>query len=111
VLRQTWSNHRSARGLNHIKEIQYDEYDGDNDEKMDPTAGFRDSWTDVRTKKAEQPQDYENYDDRPHFEISPFEWSDELLDAPRSFDRAAVDLTVLSIHPVRFLLYINVSSG
>jgi len=44
--------------IDHPKELQYDEYDGDDDQNMDPTAGFRKSWAYVRTKKAEQPQDY-----------------------------------------------------
>jgi hypothetical protein len=66
-------NRRSARGLHHAKEMQDDEYDGDNDQNMDPTAGFREAWTDSPTEKAEQPQDEQNYDDSPQHEVSPFE--------------------------------------
>ena len=49
---------RSARDLHHPKEVQYDEYDGDNDQNMDPTACLWESWTYVPTEKAEQPQYY-----------------------------------------------------
>jgi hypothetical protein len=38
--------------------MQYDEYDGDNDQKVNPTAGAREAWTYVPTEKAEQPQYY-----------------------------------------------------
>jgi hypothetical protein len=38
--------------------VQYDEYDGDNDQSVDPIAGGRDAWTYVPTEKAEQPQYY-----------------------------------------------------
>jgi hypothetical protein len=53
--------------------VQYDEYDGDYDQSMDPTACFREAWAYVSTQKAEQPQYYQNYDDSPQHEISPFE--------------------------------------
>jgi len=36
--------------------MQYDEYDRDNDQRMDPTASARDSLTDVSTEKAEHPK-------------------------------------------------------
>jgi hypothetical protein len=35
--------------------VQYDEYDGDNDQKVNPTAGLWEVWTYVPTEKAEQP--------------------------------------------------------
>jgi len=35
------------------EQLQYDEYDGDNDQSMNPTAGLRESWTDVPAEKAE----------------------------------------------------------
>jgi hypothetical protein len=35
--------------------VQYDEYDGDNDQGVDPIAGAREPWTYVPTEKAEQP--------------------------------------------------------
>jgi len=38
--------------------MQYDEYDGDNDQCVNPTAGARESWAYVPTEKAEQPQYY-----------------------------------------------------
>ena len=58
-----------------MQKIQYDQYDGDNDQNMDPTSGFREARTDPPTEKAKQPQDYENYNDNPkqRHEISPFE--------------------------------------
>jgi hypothetical protein len=36
--------------------VQDDEYDGDNDQNVNPIAGFREAWTDSPTEKAEQPQ-------------------------------------------------------
>jgi hypothetical protein len=36
--------------------VQYDEYDGDNDQRVNPSAGLREAWADVSTEKAEQPQ-------------------------------------------------------
>jgi len=56
-----------------MQQVQYDEYDGDNDQRMDPTAGLWEPWADIPTEKAEQPQDDKNYDDSPQHEISPFE--------------------------------------
>jgi hypothetical protein len=41
-----------ARGLHYIKEVQYDEYDSDNDQSVNPTAGAREPWTYVPTEKA-----------------------------------------------------------
>jgi hypothetical protein len=54
--------------------VQYDEYDGDHDQSVDPIAGFRETRTDVPTEKAEQPKNYQNDDDKPDqgHEISPF---------------------------------------
>jgi hypothetical protein len=40
---------------------------------MNPTAGLREAWKYIAAKKAEKPQDQENYDDSPQHEISPFE--------------------------------------
>jgi hypothetical protein len=48
----------SATALYHPKEVQQDEYDGDNDQSMNPITGAREAWTYVPTEKAEQPQDY-----------------------------------------------------
>jgi hypothetical protein len=39
--RQTPTNSRSAKGLHDPKQAQYDDDHGDNDQKMDPTAGAR----------------------------------------------------------------------
>jgi hypothetical protein len=41
--------------LQNPKEMQYDEYDGDNDQSMDPIAGAREAGTYIPTEKAEQP--------------------------------------------------------
>ena len=49
-----------------MKQAQYDEYDGNYDQGVDPTAGAREAWTYVPTEKAEQPQNYQNYDDNPY---------------------------------------------
>jgi hypothetical protein len=35
--------------------VQYDEYDGDNDQSVDPIAGAWEIWTYVPTEKAKQP--------------------------------------------------------
>ena len=40
------------------QQVQNDEEDGNSEQRMDPTACLREAWTDVRTQKAEQPQDY-----------------------------------------------------
>jgi len=55
-LRQPRSN-RSAGYLRYSKQAQYDEYDDDNDQNMDPTACLREAWAYITTEKAEQPQD------------------------------------------------------
>ena len=47
-----------ASGLKHPKEVQYDEYDGDNEQSMNPIPGAREAWTYVPTEKAEQPKYY-----------------------------------------------------
>jgi len=41
-----------------VKQVQNNEYDGDNDQRVNPTACLRESWAYVPAKKAEQPQDY-----------------------------------------------------
>jgi hypothetical protein len=60
---------------------------------VNPIARARESWTYVPTEKAEQPQDYQNYDNGPQHEISPFEGSlKDLFGVTGSLDRAAVVL-------------------
>ena len=54
------------------QQVQSNEYDGDNDQNMDPTACLRETRTYVPPEKAKQPQYYQNYDDGPQHEISPF---------------------------------------
>jgi len=39
--------------LYHMKEVQYDEYDGNYDQSVDPIAGLREPRTYVPTEKAE----------------------------------------------------------
>jgi len=63
--------YRSA-DLSDPQHAQYDEYDGDNDQNMDPTACLREAGADVPAEKAKKPQDDQNYDDSPQHEISPF---------------------------------------
>ena len=55
----------------HSKQVQYDEYDGENDQNVNPAAGAREPWTNVRTEEAEQPQHYEYHDDGPQHAIPP----------------------------------------
>jgi hypothetical protein len=55
--------------------VQYDEDDGDYDQRVDPIACAREAWTYISTEKAEQPQYYENHDDSPQHKISPFKRS------------------------------------
>jgi hypothetical protein len=64
---------QQSADLSDPQHVQYDEYDDDNDQNMDPTACLRKAWTYVTTEKAKQPQNYENHDDSPQHEISPFE--------------------------------------
>jgi hypothetical protein len=45
-------NRRTARYLHHPKEVQYDEYDNDNDQDVNPIAGARESRAYIPTKKA-----------------------------------------------------------
>jgi len=49
---------QSASGLkpHHSKEIQYDEYDRDDEQYVDNVAGLRETRTYAPTEKAEQPQ-------------------------------------------------------
>jgi hypothetical protein len=63
---------RSARDLNDIQQLQDDEDQSNNDQRMNPTTGLREPWTNIPTEKAEQPQNYQNHDYSPH-KISPFE--------------------------------------
>jgi hypothetical protein len=58
-----------------VQQAQDYKYDGDDDQNMDPTAGFRKSWADPATEKAQQPQYDQYYDNYPQHEVSPFEWS------------------------------------
>jgi hypothetical protein len=48
----------SGTDLYHAKEIQNHEDDRNNDQRVNPTSGFREAWADVPTEIAEQPQDY-----------------------------------------------------
>ena len=46
---------RSERGLDYPKQVQYDEYDGDDDQSVNPTACLRETWANSPSEKAEQP--------------------------------------------------------
>ena len=60
------SNRWSARDLRPPKkEVRYDEYDGNNEQRVDPIAGFWETWTYSPTESAKQPKYYQNYDDNP----------------------------------------------
>jgi hypothetical protein len=71
--RWAWRDYVGSGGLHNPKQVQYDENDGNNDQSMDPIASAWETWTDVSTEKAEQPQHEQNYDDGPNHEISPIE--------------------------------------
>jgi hypothetical protein len=51
-----WSIRQNARGLQHPQEMQYDEYDCDDDQNVNNVASFGESGTQSRTESAEQPQ-------------------------------------------------------
>jgi hypothetical protein len=61
-----------ALEVDHPKELQYDEYDGDDDQGVNKAASFGDSGTISRTEKPDQPQHDQNPDDNPQHELSPF---------------------------------------
>ena len=61
----------SGQPLDRANELQYDEYDNDNNQNVNPITGARHPGTDVPTQKAEQPQDQKNDDDSPQHDISP----------------------------------------
>ena len=44
-----------GKRLGYPKQVQYDEYDDDNDQDVNPAAGLREAWTYPSTEKAEQP--------------------------------------------------------
>jgi len=44
---------RSTKGLQHPNKVQYDEYDGDNEQGVNPIACARDPLADISTKKTE----------------------------------------------------------
>jgi hypothetical protein len=56
-----------------VQQVQNNQYDDDNDQRMDPTAGLWEPWTDSVAEKAQQPQDYQYNDDYPQHEVFPFE--------------------------------------
>jgi hypothetical protein len=66
-----WFRPRSVPFLHHPKEVQDDEYDGNDDQRVDPTSGSRESWADIPAEKAEKPQYYQDDDDSPQHEIFP----------------------------------------
>jgi hypothetical protein len=58
-------------GLNHSKQVQYDEDESNNEQGVNPAACLRDPLANVPAEKAEQPQNEQNDDDCPQHEISP----------------------------------------
>ena len=48
-----------------MKEAQYDEYDGNYEQSVDPTAGLWEARAYIPTEKAESPQNNQNDDDNP----------------------------------------------
>jgi hypothetical protein len=51
--------------LHYPKKMQNDQDDCDNDQNMDPAAGFREARIDSPTEEPEQPQDKQYYNDGP----------------------------------------------
>jgi hypothetical protein len=45
--------------------VQNDKDDSNDDQDMDPTANFRETWADPPAEETKQPQDYQNNDDDP----------------------------------------------
>jgi hypothetical protein len=62
-----------ALEVHHPKQLQDDEDHCDDDQNVNPTACFREPRADFSAEEAEQPQDYQNYDDCPQHKIPPFE--------------------------------------
>jgi len=58
--------------VDHPKQIQYDEYDSDDDQGVKKAAGLGDRGIISRTEKTDQPQHDQNGDDNPQHVISPF---------------------------------------
>jgi hypothetical protein len=79
------ADYRSASRLHYPKEVQDDEDDGEDDQQMNPTAGFREAGADVSTEEAKQPEHNQDYDDSPQHGPSPFIW---LSDSYTSVDQA-----------------------
>jgi hypothetical protein len=45
--------------------VGYDEYDGNNEQRVDPIACAWEAWTYSPAESAKQPKYYQNYDDNP----------------------------------------------
>jgi hypothetical protein len=43
------------RPLHHPEEVQYKQYDSNNNQGVNPAAGLREAWADISAKKAQQP--------------------------------------------------------
>jgi hypothetical protein len=59
--------------LNYTKQVKNDQDHSDNDQNVNPGTEVRQGWNYGRAKKAQQPQDDQNYDNNPQHELSPFE--------------------------------------
>ena len=64
-----------ALEINNPKELQDDKDDGDDDQNVNQITGAWYTGDVSRSKKAEQPENYQNYDDRPQHGIPPRKWS------------------------------------
>ena len=62
---------RSA-DLNDAQQIQNNEDDHDDEQRVDGIASTREASEDIRAEVSEQPEDEQNYNDPSKHEISPF---------------------------------------
>jgi len=61
----------TSGGLQHPQQVQNDQYDGDDDQCVNPITGAREIWTDIPPKEAEQPKHNQDDDDGPKHDVTP----------------------------------------
>jgi hypothetical protein len=61
-----------TKGLDQPKNLQNEKYEGNHNQCVNPIPGAGNTWANVPAKKAKQPQDEQDYDERPQHEIDPF---------------------------------------
>jgi hypothetical protein len=66
------SNFHCSKNLDNPQQTQNNEDHYNDNQNMNPAACLREAWTDVPTKKAEQPEDQQDHNDGPQHDISPF---------------------------------------